>query len=159
MLIKGGIIRTTGKHNEIMGPVDYVVVAFPGNKFSGKLAPELARLEKAGIIRVIDMVLIMKDQNGKAMTMELRNLGGEAGEAYKTFSHNVKDWLSLEDIESVGAMLPNNTSAAALLFENVWALRFKEALLEADAQLVTQGRIPYELVDAAMRERIAPGGA
>jgi hypothetical protein len=142
-----------------MGPVDYVVIAFPGNKFSGKIAPELTRLERAGIIRVIDLIFIMKNQDGKAMTMELRNLGGEAGEAFETFSHNVKEWLSLDDIESIGAMLPNNTSAAALLFENTWALRFKESLLEADAQLVTQGRIPHELVEAAMRERIAPGGA
>jgi hypothetical protein len=142
-----------------MGPVDYVVIAFPGNKFSGKIVPELTRLERAGIIRVIDLIFIMKNQDGKAMTMELRNLGGEAGEAFKTFSHNVKEWLSLEDIESIGAMLPNNTSAAALLFENLWALKFKEALLEADAQMITQGRIPYELVEAAMRERISPGGA
>jgi uncharacterized membrane protein len=147
------------KKEEIMGPVDFLVIMFPGNKFNGKIAPELSRLERSGIIKVIDLLMVMKDSAGEVKTIELRNLGGEVGEAFKTFSHNIKEWLSLDDIEEIGSMLPNNSSAAALLIENTWALRFKEELLNSDAQLVTQGRIPDEMVMAAMKERITPGGA
>jgi uncharacterized membrane protein len=147
------------KNEETMGPVDFIVIMFPGNKFNGKIAPEISRLEKNGIIKVIDLVMVMKDDAGEVKTIELRNLGGEAGDAFKTFSHNIKEWLSLDDIESVGEMLPNNSSAAALLFENTWAIKLKEELLKTDAQLVTQGRIPNELVMAAMKQRITPGGA
>jgi uncharacterized membrane protein len=155
----GGILTTEMKKEEIMGPVDFLVIMFPGNKFNGKIAPELSRLERSGIIKVIDLLMVMKDSAGEVKTIELRNLGGEVGEAFKTFSHNIKEWLSLDDIEEIGSMLPNNSSAAALLIENTWALRFKEELLNSDAQLVTQGRIPDEMVMAAMKERITPGGA
>ncbi|MDW5564139.1 MAG: DUF6325 family protein [Methanomassiliicoccus sp.] len=146
------------ERESVMGPVDYMVVMFPGNKFTGKLAPEMTRLENKGIIKVIDLVMIMKDGNGNVRTMELRNLGGEEGEAFKAFSGNIKEWFAAEDLEAIGDMLPNNSSAAALLFENTWAQDFKEAMLEADAKLVSQGRIPHELVMAAMKQRITDGG-
>jgi hypothetical protein len=118
-----------------LGPVDYLVVLFPGNKFSGKIAPELNRLQNEGIIHVVDLVFIHKDAHGKVASIE---------------------WLSQGDIEALGEVLPNNSSAAALLFENTWAVKFKHALMEADAQLVTQGRIPGELIAQVIAEK---GGA
>ena len=87
------------KPDKMMGPVDYIVVLFPGNKFHGKIAPELSRPERSGIIRIIDLNFITKDVSGKVKTMEAKDLGGEAGEAFRAFSANVKDWLCLEDIE------------------------------------------------------------
>jgi hypothetical protein len=142
------------KTEKVMGPVDYLVVLFPGNKFSGKIAPELERLQKNGIIRIIDLVFIIKDKKGKALFTEARNLGGKEGEAFKSFTSNLGDWLSEDDIEDIGSMIPLNSSAAALLFENTWAVNFKKALLDADAQLLTQARIPHEQVMKVMKERI-----
>jgi hypothetical protein len=139
-----------------LGPVDYLVVLFPGNKFSGKIAPELNRLQNEGIIHVVDLVFIHKDAHGKVASIEAKDLGGEAGTAFSTFAHKVKEWLSQGDIEALGEVLPNNSSAAALLFENTWAVKFKHALMEADAQLVTQGRIPGELIAQVIAEK---GGA
>jgi hypothetical protein len=142
----------------VMGPVDYLVVLFPGNKFSGKIAPELEKLQMNGIIRIIDLVFILKDKNGKAIFTEARNLGGKEGEAFKAFTSNLGEWLSEDDIEDIGVLIPKNSAAAALLFENVWALNFKKALMDADAQLITQARIPGEQVEKVMRERIKVGG-
>jgi len=144
------------KMEETMGPVDYLVVLFPGNKFSGKILPELNRLQSEGIVRVVDLVFITKDAHGKVAHLEVKDLGGEVGEAFSKFAHKVNEWLSLDDIDAIGASLPKNSSAAALLFENTWALRFKKALVDADAQLVTQGRIPGDLIQKVIAEK---GGA
>ena len=147
------------KIEKVMGPVDYIVILFPGNKFSGKIAPELQKLQLNGIIRIIDLVFILKDKDGRAIFTEARNLGGKEGEAFKSFTTHLGEWLSEDDIEDIGALIPKNSAAAALLFENTWAVNFKKALLDADAQLITQARIPHEQVVKVMKERIVPGGA
>jgi len=146
---------TEGK---VMGPVDYLMVRFPGNKFSGKIAPELTRLEKKGIIRVIDLVFIMKEENGKLIIAETEHLEGEAGAAFNELSKNTREWFSEGDIEVIAATLPNNSSAALLLFENVWAIQFKEALLDADAELIDMGRIPPETIEKVEETIMAQGG-
>lgn len=147
------------KQEKVMGPVDYLVVLFPGNKFSGKIAPELDRLQKAGIIRIIDLVFILKDEKGRSIYTEAKNLGGKEGEAFKAFTSNLGEWLSEDDIEDLYSMVPKNSAAAAILFENTWAVNFKKALLDADAELITQARIPHEQVLKVMKERIKVGGA
>lgn len=148
----------TEKHGRVMGPVDYLMVRFPGNKFTGRIAPELNDLEKKGIIRVIDMVFLMRDANGKLMVIETKDLGGEAGAAYRELAKNTDEWFSEGDIEAIAASLPNNASAGLLLFENLWAIRFKEALLEADAELIDMGRIPPETIQKAEKQLKAKGG-
>ncbi len=147
---------TQGK---VMGPVDYLMVRFPGNKFSGKIAPELTRLEKKGIIRVIDLVFIMRDKNGKLVIAETENLEGEVGAAFNELSKNTREWFSEGDIEVIAATLPNNSSAALLLFENVWAIQFKEALLDADAELIDMGRISPETIQDVEKAMMVKGGA
>jgi Family of unknown function (DUF6325) len=144
--------------NKVMGPVDYLMVRFPGNKFSGKIVPELMRLEKKGIIRVIDLVLTIRDENGKLAILEAANLEGEAGAAFKELSKNTREWFSEGDIEVIAATLPNNSSAALLLFENVWAVQFKETLLDADAELIDMGRIPPETIEKVEEAIMAQGG-
>ncbi|MCJ7442957.1 MAG: DUF6325 family protein [Methanotrichaceae archaeon] len=143
----------------VMGPVDYLMVRFPGNKFSGKIAPELSRLEKEGIIRVIDLVFIIRDENGKLAIFEPAHVGGEAGAAFNELSKNTREWFSEGDIEAIAATLPKNSSAALLLFENVWAIQFKEALLDADAELIDMGRIPPDTIQKVEKAIMAGGGA
>ena len=149
---------TQGK---VMGPVDYLMIKFPGNKFSGKMAPELSRLEREGIIRVMDLVLLMRDENGKLTIVEPENVPAnlpEAGAAFKEISKHTREWFSEGDIEVIGASLPNNSSAGLLLFENIWAIKFREALRDADAELIDMGRIPPENVEIA-RGVIEKGGS
>jgi len=135
------------------------MIRFPGNKFTGKIAPELIDLEKKGIIRIIDLVMILKDANGKLGIVEAKNLEGEAGAAYRELAKRTDEWFSEGDIEALATSLANNTSAALLLFENVWAIKFKAALLEADAELIDMGRIPPETIAKAEKHLKAKGGA
>ncbi len=144
-----GSIMTQGK---VMGPVDYLMVKFPGNKFSGKAAPELLKLEKQGIIRVIDMVFVMKDDNGKLVTSEAVDLTEEARAAFNELSKNTREWFSQGDIEEITASLPNNSTAGLLLFENVWAAQFKEDLLEMNAEVIDMGRIPPENIQKVEKD-------
>jgi|APHig6443717817_1056837.scaffolds.fasta_scaffold273348_2 hypothetical protein len=150
--------KVTRKPGKIMGPVDYLVVRFPGNKFSGLIAPELNKLEKNGLIRIIDLVFVLKDMKGKMLITEAKNLGGVEGDAFSEFAHRVNEWLSEADIEVFAESLPNNCSAAILLFENTWAIPFKDALLKTGAELVDQGRIPSELIRKVEQDLITTGG-
>ena len=141
-----------------MGPVDYLVVRFPGNQFSGEIAPELARLEKNGIIRVIDMAFVIKDPKGNVLITEAKSLGGVAGDAFSAFAEKSREWFSIDDIEAIAAVLPNNSSAGILLFENTWAIHLKEGLLNSKAELVDMGRIPSEIVRSVEQKLIAKEG-
>lgn len=141
-----------------MGPVDYVVVKFPGNKFSGEIAPELENLEKKGIIRVIDLVFVLKDETGKVLITEAKNLGGETGDAFSIFAEKASELFSLDDIEAIAEVLPMNSSAGILLFENTWAVRFKEAVINSKGVLIDQGRIPAEIISSVMQGKISYGG-
>jgi hypothetical protein len=147
----------TAKQSKVMGPVDYLLVRFPGNKFTGKIAPELLNLEKKGIIRVIDLVMVVKDAKGKLMMVEPKDLEGEAGKAFREVAKHVEEWFSEGDIEALAESLPKNSSAGLLLFENIWAIKFKEALLEADAELIDMGRIPPESIAKAEKLLIKGG--
>ena len=146
------------KPGMIMGPVDYIALMFPGNQFRGEIIPELNSLEKNGIIRVIDLVLVVKDPKGKITTVETKNVKGKAGDAFSSFAAKTKEWFSQGDIEAIAASLPNNCSAGILLFENTWAIPFKESLLRAGAELIDMGRIPPEAIRKVEMDLIAKGG-
>jgi hypothetical protein len=146
------------KSGRIMGPVDYLVVKFPGNKFNGEIAPELARLEKNGIVRVIDLAFVLKDQNGNVLITEAKNLGGIAGDAFSAFAEKASEWFSIDDIEAIAAVLPDNSSAAVLLYENTWAVQLKEAALNSGAVVVDTGRIPPEIIRSAEQKLMLKGG-
>ena len=150
----------TKKPSKIMGPVDYLVVKFPGNKFNGEILPELAKLEKSGIIRVIDLALVIKDTKGKVFVTEAKDVKGKEGDAFSAFAKLVgeAEWFSLDDIDAIAAALPNNCSAAILLFENTWAIHFKEALINSGAELVDQGRIPSEIIRTVEQKLVTKGG-
>jgi hypothetical protein len=149
MIWRHVIMMESQQKQRIMGPVDWLVVRFPGNRFKGRIAPEIRRLEDSGIVRVIDLVFIRKDLEGNIASFEVDDLGGEDENAFQTFSGKVNEWLSQDDIETIGSELPNNSAAGAILFENLWAVKLKEALLDAGGELIDQGRVPPELVEQA----------
>lgn len=151
-------IAENAKPSRTLGPVDYLMVKFPGNKFSGRIVPEIADLEKRGVIRVIDLVFITRDAGGKLFVTEAKDLQGDAGRAYEQMANNIQEWFSQDDVASVASALPNDSSAALLLYENVWAVKFKEGLIDADAEVIDMGRIPGEAIEKAQMLR-AKGGA
>ena len=130
-----------------IGPVEILVVAFPGNQFTGEVAPALADLVESGLIRVIDLVFVGKDAAGEVVAMELSELDEGIGAAFGAVVEEPSGLLSDEDIADLGADLEPNSSAALLLFEHVWAIRFRDALVNSGGELVASIRIPKEVVD------------
>ncbi len=93
-----------------MGPVDYLVVKFPGNKFSGEIAPELSNLERNKIIRIIDLAFVLKDTKGNILITEAKDMGKHTGDAFSAFAQAMSDaeWFSIDDLEAIAADLPKN---------------------------------------------------
>jgi uncharacterized membrane protein len=128
-----------------LGPLDYIVVGFPGNQFKGEIAPAINEARAKGIIRIVDLVFVMKDKDGATTTLEIKDLPDEVNEAFAGFSEEVDGLFTAEDIDTLTEELPPDNSALIVLFENTWAIKIKEALINAKGVLITQGRIPQEL--------------
>jgi translation initiation factor IF-2 len=134
-----------------VGPIEYLVVAFPGNKFKGEIVPALADLVESETIRILDLVFILKDEEGNVAALELSELDDDDEAAGMTDVAEVeRGLLNEEDIQLAADALEDNSSAALLVFENVWATRFAEAVRNAGGLLVANERIPYDIVEAAM---------
>jgi uncharacterized membrane protein len=131
-----------------IGPVEILVIAFPDNKFNGKVAPALADLVESGMIRVIDLVFVTKDAEGDVVGIELSDLDAPTSAAFTPHVEEPSGLLSDEDIADLGADLAPNSSAAILLFEHLWATRFRDAVVDSGGELVASIRIPKEVVDA-----------
>jgi uncharacterized membrane protein len=130
-----------------LGPIEILVVSFPGNQFSGEIAPALAELVETGLIRVIDLVFVAKDAAGDVVGIELSDLDEATGGAFLPHVEEPSGLLADEDIQDLGADLPPNSSAAILLFEHVWATKFRDAVLGSGGELVASIRIPKEVID------------
>jgi uncharacterized membrane protein len=128
-----------------LGPLDYIVVGFPGNQFKGEIAPAINEARAKGIIRIVDLVFVMKDQDGATTTLEIKDLPDEIKDAFAGFSEEVDGLFTPEDIDTLTEALPPDNSALIILFENTWAVKIKEAFINANGILITQGRIPQEL--------------
>jgi hypothetical protein len=127
-----------------------MVVGFPGNKFTGRIAPALADLVKSGTIRVIDIAFVTKDDGGNVAAFEIEDLDSDAAAAFKVIETAIGDLVNAADLETIGKALQPNTSAAVLVWEDVWAKKFVEALEGADAVLLDIQRIPRDIVLAAL---------
>jgi translation initiation factor IF-2 len=134
-----------------VGPIEYLVISFPGNKFKGEIIPALAELVENETIRILDLVFIMKDEEGNVAALELSELDeDDEAAAMSDISDIDSGLLNEEDIALAAESLDDNSSAGLLVFENVWATRFAEAVRNADGRLVANERIPYDIVQAAL---------
>jgi hypothetical protein len=123
------------------------VVSFPENRFTGDITPALAELVETGMIRVIDLVFVTKSAQGEVLGMELSQLDDATSAAFQPHVEEPTGLLAEEDIEDLGVDLKPNSSAAILLFEHVWATRFRDAVVGSGGELVASIRIPKEAVD------------
>ena len=117
-----------------LGPVELLFVEFPGNQFSGEIAPALQELVEAGTIRVIDLVFVAKDADGNVAGIELEDLHADAQGVFDPLVEELAGLISDEDVEDLGEALEPNSSAAILLFENVWATKFRDAVVNSGGQ-------------------------
>jgi len=129
-------------------PAEYMIFGFPGNQFNGKVAPALADLVDKGLIRIRDLLFITKDADGNVAAVEIDekdelkpflDVSGEAG-----------GLLTPEDVEHAAAALENNSSAAILIWEDLWAADFANAVQDSGGVVLEGGRIPFELWQAAL---------
>ena len=132
-----------------MGPIDYILVEWPGRQPNGEVAPHLVDLVERGLIRILDLALIAKDEDGSVAGIELEDLG-EEGMELSVFEGASSGLISAEDLGEAGAALEPGTSAALLIFENTWAAPFAAAVRRSGGQLVASGRIPVEAIEAAL---------
>jgi hypothetical protein len=132
-----------------VGPVEYLIVAFPGNQFRGEIAPALADLVEAGTIRIIDIAFASKDENGDIAAFELSDLDPEVREGLEKLGATSGGLFNEEDLMAAGEVLDPNSSAALLVWENVWAKPVADAIREAGGELYDYDRVPHEVVVAA----------
>ncbi len=141
-----------------VGPVDLLIVEFPGNQFKGEIAPALRDLVTDGTVRVLDLLFVYKDADGEVGSVELAGLGPDLEPAFADLDGQLGGGLlDAEDVAQVGADLALNSSAALIVWENTWAARFVTAMRNAGAQVVDQARIPAEAVAAAVDAAAAEG--
>jgi uncharacterized membrane protein len=132
-----------------MGPVDYILVEWPGRQPNGEVAPHLVDLVDRGLIRILDLAFVTKDEDGTVAGIELADLGDGAGEL-EVFEGASSGLLSDDDLTEAAAALEPGTSAAILVFENTWAAPFAAAVRRSGGQLVASGRIPVQAILAAL---------
>ena len=133
-----------------IGPVEYIAIAFPGNKFSGEIIPALQKLVDSGTIKILDLVIIRKDSDGNVEGIELSDASPEEQAALGALGISGHRLLGEEDVEDIGSALDPNSSAALMIWENVWAASFAESLRNADGELVANGRVPVSVVEELM---------
>ena len=135
-----------------IGPVEYIAIAFPGNKFSGQIIPALQELVDNGTIKILDLVIIHKDADGNVDAVELNDAVAEEAAALAVLGIEGTKLLGMEDVEDIGDALDDNSSCALMIWENVWAERFATSLRNADGILIANGRIPAALVEEVMAD-------
>src|SRR6185312_12416548 len=131
------------------GPVDVYIIGFPGNKFTGQIAPAILDLVEDGTIRVLDLLFVMKGEDGAVTTVAATDID-EEGAAFLSIDITQPGALGPEDAEEVGDDLPDNSAALLIAFENLWAAKVVDALMAADAVLIDSIRIPADVVIAAL---------
>jgi Family of unknown function (DUF6325) len=133
-----------------MGPIDYLVVEFPGSRMTGKAFPLLVDLVDRGLIRILDLAFIRKETDGSVIGLELSDLDGDGELDLTVFEGASSGLLGEDDIQEAGEALQPDSSASILVYENVWAAPLAREIRLSGGQLVASGRIPVQQVLAAL---------
>jgi uncharacterized membrane protein len=132
----------------VLDPVEYVIIEFPGNRFTGEIAPALADLVDEGVVRILDLVFVQKDADGSITFFEYDEL--EELEAFGDIEGEADGLMSDEDIVELAADLAPDSSALFIVWEDKWAAPLGRAIRNAGGRLLAGERIPHEVVSAAL---------
>jgi uncharacterized membrane protein len=135
-----------------LGPIDFMALEFPGNRFRGEILTELLQLVEAGTIRIIDLVVILKDEEGNVVVRELQELDPENLRVFDPLEIGVNSMITQGDIDDFAEALDNNSTAGLMLIENLWALKTMQAMIDANGRLLMYQRIPHDEVEAALAD-------
>ena len=133
-----------------MGPIDYIVVEFPGSKMNGEAFPHLVDLVDRGIVRILDLVFVTKELDGSVKGIAIADFDDDGELDLAVFEGASSGLISDDDIEEAGGILEPGSSAGILVYENVWAGPFAAAVRRGGGQLVASGRIPIQAMLAAL---------
>ena len=133
-----------------LGPIDYLVVEFPGSRMTGKGLPLLVDLVDRGIIRILDLVFVKKELDGSVVGMAIADFDKDGQLDLAVFDGAASGLLGQDDLDEAGAVLEPGSSAGILIYENRWAAPFARELRRGGGQLVASGRIPVQAVLAAL---------
>ncbi|MFE3880463.1 DUF6325 family protein [Kitasatospora sp. NPDC059146] len=131
-----------------IGPVEYAVLAFPGNRFKGAILPELKRLTEDGTIRILDLAFIKRDEQGTVRVLELDALDVDEAAPFAEVNGEIMGLISDEDLTSICEEIPAGCSAAVIVWEHRWAAPLLRALADADGILVAREHVPHSVVTA-----------
>ncbi len=135
---------------EEMGPVDYLVVEFPGSKMTGEGLPLLVDLVDRGIIRILDLLFVKKEEDGSVSGLAVADFDADGELDLAVFEGASSGLLGEDDLAEAGGVLEPGSSAAVLVYENVWAAPLAVAVRRGGGQLVANGRIPVQAILAAV---------
>jgi len=135
-----------------LGPLEYIVVGFEGNRFNGEIAREIEKVIDKGIIRIVDAVIITKDIDGRATALELDNKDDPAFEAFAPLLSGLSGLLTPEDVDAIAEGIGPNTTALVMLFEHRWAVSIKEAMYAAGGFLIGRETIAPEVLEEVNAE-------
>lgn len=132
------------------GPIDLIAIELRTDLLRGEGLAALLDLVEAKVIRIIDLVVIMKDESGQHAVMEMEELAPDVLAFFDPLELEISGIIQVEDIELIAEAMENNTTAAMLLFENLWAIKFGEAVTAAGGKLLMFDRIPFEVINETM---------
>jgi uncharacterized membrane protein len=130
-----------------LGPLEYTVIGFSGNRFNGEIAREIQKVVDKGIIRLVDLVFITKDIDGKVSVLELDAKDDPRFAGFASLLGGLQGLLTAEDVAAIGESLPVNTSGLTVLFEHRWAVELKDAMAAAGGFLVSRETVSPEILE------------
>ncbi|HEY8217912.1 MAG TPA: DUF6325 family protein [Acidimicrobiia bacterium] len=136
--------------DEDLGPIDYLIVEFPGNKMTGEGFPILLDLVDRGLIRILDLLFVRKDKDGTTSVLNLSDLDRDGKMELSVFEGASSGLIGTDEIDEAGSVLDPGSSAGLLIYENRWAAPFAAALRRGGAQLVARGGIPMDALVASL---------
>jgi len=136
--------------HQLSGSVELAVIAFPGSKFKGDIAPALGELVDSGIVTILDLVFVSKGEDGTIVSLELSDLDDDDAGPYMDIDGSVNGLLTEEDLEMAGEALEPGSSAAMIVWENTWSRRLVDAIRNSGGRLVAHDRLDAETVQAAL---------
>jgi hypothetical protein len=140
-----------------IAPVEYLIIGFPGNQFNGKIVPALTELVQSGHVKILDLIFISKDDEGNVTAFEYDELDDLL--PLGAVTEESMGLLNDEDVEMAAETLDPNSSAAFLVWEDLWASKFAAAVRDSGGVFIAGERIPHEIVEAAVAQSIEMGEA
>lgn len=134
------------------GPIDLVALEFRDNNFGGEAIASMADLVAGEIVRILDLVILHKDDKGVVAVQELQELSPADLQLLEPLRAEISGMITVDDIKMVGKRLKENTTAAVMLFENLWAIRLRQDVSDGGGRLVMHERIPTDVVAEAIKD-------